>query len=120
VLKYLKLCVCLFSYANAPSVDFGSIEILPVSQEFSLCAASSVEEGPVRYATRAAKFFNVNNLVLLFEKAQDGGASVELNFIGFEGEFSQSRVGAVKTEYESKPMVTDHKALEEVKYFNNN
>ena len=38
---------------------------------------------------RAAKFFNVNNLTLLLEGAQDGGNFIELDFLGFEGEFSQ-------------------------------
>ena len=78
----------LFSYVNAPHIDFTSMDSVPIAQEFNL-TSTSVESLPVRYATRAAKFFNVNNLTLLFEGARDGGNWIELNFLGFEGEFSQ-------------------------------
>lgn len=82
--------VSVFSYVNTPNVDFTNVNSLPIAQEFNLLPAAAVSDLlPVRYATRAAKFFNVNNLTLLLEGAQDGGNFIELDFLGFEGEFSQ-------------------------------
>lgn len=76
-----------FSFVNAPNVDFTGVNSLPFAQEFILL--SSTDSLPIRYATRAAKFFNVNRLTLLIEGAADGGKFIELNYLGFEGEFSQ-------------------------------
>lgn len=72
---------------NAPNVDFSGVDSLPVAQEFVLLPSN--DSLPIRYATRAAKFFNVNTLTLLLEGAVDGGSFIELNYLGFEGEFSQ-------------------------------
>ena len=80
----------IFSYVNTPNVDFTNVNSLPIAQEFNLLPTDATSDLlPVRYATRAAKFFNVNNLTLLLEGAQDGGNFIELDFLGFEGEFSQ-------------------------------
>ena len=79
----------IFSYVNTPNVDFTNVNSLQIAQEFSLLPADASDRLPVRYATRAAKFFNVNNLTLLLEGAQDGGNFIELDYLGFEGEFSQ-------------------------------
>lgn len=69
------------------NVDFTNVNSIPIAQEFTLLPTES--QLPIRYATRAAKFFNVNKLTILLEGAVDGGKFIELNFLGFEGEFSQ-------------------------------
>jgi hypothetical protein len=67
------------------------VDTLPIAQEFNLSTATTDSNSlPLRYSTRAAKFFNVNSLTLLIEGAADGnGKFIELNYLGFEGEFSQ-------------------------------
>ena len=80
----------VISYVNGPNVDFTNVNSLPIAQEFNLVAPDDLTSLPLRYSTRAAKFFNVNSLTLLIEGAADGnGKFIELNFLGFEGEFSQ-------------------------------
>ncbi len=76
-----------FSFVNLSNVDFTSVDGLPVSQEFVL--SHTDDSLPLRYSTRAAKFFNVNALTLLLEGAADGGNQIEIDYLGFEGEFSQ-------------------------------
>ena len=70
--------------SNTP-IDFTNVNSIPATQEFNL---NDNADGPIRYSTRAAKFFNVNNLTLLFEKS-NGSSFIEINYIGFEGEFVQ-------------------------------
>lgn len=79
----------LFSYVNCPSIDFTNVDSVPLAQEFNITGVNDAETYPIRYTTRAAKFFNVNNLTLLLEGARDGGNKIELSYLGFEGEFSQ-------------------------------
>lgn len=81
----------MFSYVNGPNVDFTNVNSLQISQEFNLLTPDHDSINlPLRYSTRAAKFFNVNSLTLLIENAADGnGKFIELNYLGFEGEFSQ-------------------------------
>lgn len=75
---------------NGPHLDFTNVDSTAPAQEFVLAARTETVEGPVRYATRAAKFFNVNKLTLYFTRSQ-AAAFTAINFIGFEGEFSQVR-----------------------------
>lgn len=83
---------------NTTNVDFTNIDSIPVTQEFLLlpCADDSL---PLRYSTRAAKFFNVNNLTLLIEGASDCGNQVEIDYLGFEGEFSQVKSECVRYDH---------------------
>lgn len=74
---------------NAGNVDFTNVDALPVAQEFALLPGTDDSCSPLRYSTRAAKFFNVNSLTLLIEGAVDGGKMIEIDYLGFEGEFSQ-------------------------------
>ena len=63
---------------------------MPSAQEFTLLSDSDTDAAyPLRHSTRAAKFFNVNTLTLLIEGAADGGKRIEIDYLGFEGEFSQ-------------------------------
>lgn len=81
-------------FVNAPMIDFTNVDSIAPSQEFVLSMDPNLEfedQGPVRFPTRAAKFFNVNTLTLLFEKPVNGDCS-EIDFIGFEGEFSQVNI----------------------------
>lgn len=82
-------------FVNCPNIDFTNVDSVQLAQEFNIASVND-ETYPIRYATRAAKFFNVNNLTLLLEGAQDGGNRIELNFLGFEGEFSQVRTNQPK------------------------
>lgn len=76
---------------NAPKLDFTNVDSIQPTQEFEL---SESAEGPVQYNFRAAKFFNVNSLTLFFEKSH-GSNRTEINFIGFQGEFSQVKYSTV-------------------------
>lgn len=77
-------------------IDFTNVNSVAPNQEFSLLSSiydnsdDVTVDGPIRYSTRAAKFFNVNSLTLLFEKSNSNDSSlIEINYLGFEGEFSQ-------------------------------
>lgn len=77
-----------FVNSNTP-IDFTNVNSIPATQEFNLISLENENaDGPIRYSTRAAKFFNVNNLTLLFEKS-NGSPFIEINYLGFEGEFVQ-------------------------------
>ena len=80
-------------FVNAPMIDFTNVDSITPSQEFLLSIdQTKIDDiGPVRFPTRAAKFFNVNTLTLLFEKPVSGDCT-EIDFIGFEGEFSQVKL----------------------------
>ena len=70
---------------NAPNLDFTNVDSIAPTQEFDL---SEFTDGPVQYNFKSAKFYNVSSLTLFFEKSH-GSTITEINFIGFQGEFSQ-------------------------------
>lgn len=74
------------SFVNAPHIDFTNVDGMSPTQEFDL--SQQATDGPVQYNLKSAKFFNVNSLTLFFEKSH-GSPTTEINFIGFQGEFSQ-------------------------------
>lgn len=85
-----RLQLFFFSYVNSPNVDFTNVDNLPIAQEFNIASETDLTNNrfPSSFPTRAAKFFNVNNLTLLLEGNRDR-EWIEINYLGFEGEFSQ-------------------------------
>jgi hypothetical protein len=78
-------------------------------QEWNLVPPSNVNSGPIEYSTRAAKFFNVNEISLFFLSNFESSNTSIISFLSVQGEFSHSKIGVVETNYESKPQLADHK-----------
>lgn len=93
-------------YINMPSLDFTSITEKVPSQTWKL---ASIPRQPIEYFTRIAKFSNISYLSLLFQADPSIKSSIQISFIGFIGEFRMKTIKAVNTNYEVKPVLSDHK-----------
>nr|XP_054772005.1 PITH domain-containing protein 1-like [Lytechinus pictus] len=65
--------------------------------------------GDLEYATKAARFFNVNHLSIHFSK-NFGADTSKIYYIGLKGEFSEApRQGILLVSYEAQANPKDHK-----------
>ena len=89
-------------------VDFDSASTLKATQSFTCLAPEYHNNRVIEYPLKAHLFGNVTSLSILI-KSSVGGKTSAVEFVGFTGDFLNTRRAPVITEYEVKPNVADHK-----------
>lgn len=95
-------------YANQ-SLDFTSIERVKPTQEFA-CISNQIEhqQKVIEYQLKAHLFGNVASLTILFKNPTTSHTMIR--YLGFAGDFVNSKAAPVITQYELKPQLSDHKS----------
>ncbi|XP_072169818.1 PITH domain-containing protein 1-like [Diadema setosum] len=92
-------------YKNQPHMTFDDVRAEP-DQLFEM---HRDDRGELEYATKAARFFNVNHLSIHFSR-NFGADTSKIYYIGLRGEFSEAqRQGVLLVSYEAMPNPKDHK-----------
>ncbi|KAM7536270.1 hypothetical protein Aperf_G00000083605 [Anoplocephala perfoliata] len=93
-------------YKNRPYMTFADTEA-----EADQCIELHQDpSGEITYPLKAMKFGTVRHLSLYF-KANFGGDTTQIHYIGLRGDFIEAmRKGIVIANYELKPNIADHKA----------
>ncbi|XP_063968134.1 PITH domain-containing protein 1-like [Lytechinus pictus] len=92
-------------FKNQPHMTFDDVQSEP-DQMFEMHRDST---GDLEYATKAARFFNVNHLSIHFSK-NFGADTSKIYYIGLKGEFSEApRQGILLVSYEAQANPKDHK-----------
>ena len=95
-------------YANQ-SLDFTSIERVKPTQEF-ICISnlSEHQQKVIEYQVKAHLFGNVATLTILFKNPSMPHTMIR--YLGFSGDFVNSKATPIITQYELKPQLSDHKS----------
>jgi len=99
------LKVVLFS--NEDSLDFQDIADKTSTQEFAVAQGREVGE----YALRTAKFSNVSSISLFFPGSQ-GADTTQIYYIGFLGLWTERKLSAPVTVYETQANLADHEKIQ--------
>ncbi|TFK19698.1 thioredoxin Trp26 family protein [Coprinopsis marcescibilis] len=94
-------------YANAPHLDFESVNDRNPSQELEIVQGNSVGEYPLR----TVKFNNVSNLTLFVPAAQ-GDDVTRISYVGFLGHWTKRNEAPVVTVYEAQANLADHEKIQ--------
>eukprot|EP00189_Rhodosorus_marinus_P012708 CAMPEP_0184744362 /NCGR_PEP_ID=MMETSP0315-20130426/7156_1 /TAXON_ID=101924 /ORGANISM="Rhodosorus marinus, Strain UTEX LB 2760" /LENGTH=209 /DNA_ID=CAMNT_0027216059 /DNA_START=97 /DNA_END=726 /DNA_ORIENTATION=+ len=97
-------------FLNVEHMDFDSAESTAPTQEWELVPED--REGNVEYTTKYTKYQNVRSM-WLFISENFGGDNTSIQYIGLKGTSTKYRREAVKTSYELRPQVADHKTENE-------
>jgi hypothetical protein len=92
------------------TIDFSSLEDgrKKATQEFKVINdLASHQENVIEYPLKAHLFGNVSSLTLLFKN--QNSIHSQVRFIGFTGDFVNSKAAPIITQYELKPQIADHK-----------
>lgn len=95
-------------YINEENVDFSLLEDSSATQEFDL--VHNVEAN-VEYSVKPQKFTNVHQLILHLSAGDF--ENIEVAYIGLKGIDTKNKSGVVHAQYETKPMLKDHKVQEQ-------
>jgi hypothetical protein len=104
------------AYVNRDDVDFATVEQMACTQSWELAGPHRPEVEPL-YATRPAKFQNVQRVTLFFPgnlSGDDGSTAIE--HIGFYGKATGYRRAPVAAVYEARPLATDSRSRVEVNH----
>ncbi|KAK9837603.1 hypothetical protein WJX74_001224 [Apatococcus lobatus] len=93
------------AFLNREDLDFGVVADMQPTQKWDLQENGN---GQLEYPTNAAKFNGVHSIDLHIPN-NFGADQTEIHFIGFKGEYTQSKREAVNVVYEARALPQDHK-----------